>query len=78
MSRLTLTEIVHGEDDSNVSECPQVEAVSHGHTVAQAATDLQEAMELYFDEHPLPQVTKLFKAAFGVGANRIASDVTCA
>jgi predicted RNase H-like HicB family nuclease len=50
---LTLTAVVHKEEDMYVAECPEVETVSQGKTVEEAIRNLKEATELYLEEFPL-------------------------
>lgn len=64
MATLTLTAVLHKEDDLYVAECPEVGTVSQGHTVEEAVANLKEATELYLEEFPLPQVSKPFFTVF--------------
>jgi predicted RNase H-like HicB family nuclease len=48
----TLTGVLHKEDDMYVAECPEVDTVSQGSSVEEAAHNLKEATELYFEEFP--------------------------
>jgi len=50
---LTLTAVVHKEEDMYVAECPEVETASQGKTVEDAVKNLKEATELYLEEFPL-------------------------
>jgi predicted RNase H-like HicB family nuclease len=50
---LTLTAVVHKEEDMYVAECPEVETASQGKTVEEAIRNLKEATELYLEEFPL-------------------------
>jgi predicted RNase H-like HicB family nuclease len=50
---LTLTAVVHKEEDMYVAECPEVETASQGKTVEEAVKNLKEATELYLEEFPL-------------------------
>ena len=52
MATMTLTAILHKEDDWYVAECPEVGTVSQGHTVEEAIANLKEATELYLEESP--------------------------
>ena len=52
MATMTLTAILHKEDDWYVAECPEVGTVSQGHTVEEAIANLKEATELYLEEFP--------------------------
>ena len=46
MTVLTLTAVVHKEEDMYVAECPEVGTVSQGQTVEEAVHNLKEATEL--------------------------------
>ena len=56
MVRVTLTAVLHKEDDLCVAECPEVGTVSQGTTVEEAVANLKEATELYLEEFPLPSL----------------------
>ncbi len=58
MMAVTLTAVLHKEEDLYVAECPEVGTVSQGHTVEEAIANLKEATELYLEEFPLPLVGK--------------------
>ena len=64
MATLTLTAVLHKEDDLYVAECPEVGTVSQGYSVEEAVVNLKEATELYLEEFPLPQVSKPFLITF--------------
>lgn len=49
MKRLSLTAVVHREDDLYVAFCPEVGTVSQECTVAEAVANLKEATELYLE-----------------------------
>ena len=44
-----LTAIIEREGDGYVSLCPEVDVASQGNTVQEARTNLQEALELFFE-----------------------------
>ena len=50
---LTLTAVIHKEDDTFVAQCPEVGTASQGKTMEEAAKNLKEATELYLEEFPL-------------------------
>ena len=50
---LTLTAVIHKEDDTFVAQCPEVGTASQGKTIEEAAKNLKEATELYLEEFPL-------------------------
>ena len=47
MATLTLTAVLHQEEDLYVAECPEVGTVSQGYTLEEALANLREATELY-------------------------------
>ena len=49
---VTLTAILHKEEDMYVAECPEVGTVSQGGTIEEAVDNLREATELYLEEFP--------------------------
>ncbi len=69
MANLTLTAVLHQEDDLYVAECPEVGTVSQGYTIEEALANLREATELYLEEFPLSHVSRplltVFEAAVG-------------
>lgn len=44
-----LTAIIHKEDDSYVSLCPELDIGSQGLTIEEAKNNLKEAVELFFE-----------------------------
>lgn len=64
MATVTLTAILHKEDDWYVAECPEVGTISQGYTVEEAIANLKEATELYLEEFPLSQVGRSFLTTF--------------
>lgn len=44
-----LTAIIEREDDGFVALCPEVDVASQGSTVQEARTNLEEALELFFE-----------------------------
>ncbi|MFZ2726888.1 MAG: type II toxin-antitoxin system HicB family antitoxin [Methylococcaceae bacterium] len=44
-----ITAIIHKEDDSYVSLCPELDIASQGDTIEQAKNNLKEAVELFFE-----------------------------
>ena len=47
---LTLTAVIHKEDDTFVAQCPEVGTSSQGKNIEEAAENLKEATELYLEE----------------------------
>jgi predicted RNase H-like HicB family nuclease len=52
MSNLNLQSVVYREDKHYVAQCLNVDVSSFGDTEAKAVTNLQEALELYFEDAP--------------------------
>jgi len=61
---LTLTAVIHKEDDTFVAECPEVGTASQGKTIEEAAKNLKEATELYLEEFPLKSPERSFITSF--------------
>jgi predicted RNase H-like HicB family nuclease len=64
MVTVTLTAVLHKEEDLYVAECPEVGTVSQGISVEEAIINLKEATELYLEEFPLPAVGKPLLTTF--------------
>jgi predicted RNase H-like HicB family nuclease len=54
MTDVQLTAAITHEGNWYVARCLQVEVASQGETVEQALANLREALELYFEDEPLP------------------------
>lgn len=52
---LRLTAAVSREEDLYVARCLEVEVVSQGSSFEGALANLTEALELYFEDQPLPK-----------------------
>ena len=52
MSNLNLQSVIYREDKHYVAQCLNVDVSSFGDTEAEAVTNLQEALELYFEDAP--------------------------
>jgi predicted RNase H-like HicB family nuclease len=52
---MRLTAAVTHEEPWYVARCLEVEVTSQGETVEQALENLREALELYFEDQPLPE-----------------------
>jgi len=70
--RVTLTAVLHKEDDLYVAECPEVGTVSQGATVEEAVANLKEATELYLEEFPLPFLGKPLFTTFEAAVSEAA------
>lgn len=64
MSKMTLTAVIHREDDLYVAECPEVGTASQGYTIEEAIENLKEATELYLEEFPLENVPRSLLTTF--------------
>jgi len=69
MTTHTFTAIIHKEKDIYVAECPEVGTVSQGYSIEEAVSNLKEATELYLEEFPLPEITKLLMTTFEARLN---------
>jgi predicted RNase H-like HicB family nuclease len=54
MAVVTLSAVIHHEDDLYVAECPELGTVSQGRTIEDAVANLKEATELYLEEQTKP------------------------
>jgi predicted RNase H-like HicB family nuclease len=63
---VTLTAVVHREEDVYVAECPEVGTASQGETIEEAVQNLKEATELYLEEFPLERFDRSFVTTFEV------------
>ena len=52
MSKLNLQTVVYLEDEHYVAQCLNVDVSSFGDTEVEALANLQEALELYFEDAP--------------------------
>lgn len=69
MTNLTLTAVIHKEDDWYVADCPEAGTVSQGQTIEEAVSNLKEATELYLEEFPLVIAMKPLLTTFDVAVN---------
>jgi predicted RNase H-like HicB family nuclease len=51
---MTFTAAITREEDWFVARCLEVEVTSQGRSVEEARANLKEALELYFEDQPLP------------------------
>ncbi len=68
MKQITLTAVIHREDDLYVAECPEAGTVSQGTTINKAIANLKEATELYLEEFPLEKTSRSLLTTFEVPA----------
>lgn len=73
MTKVTLTAVLHKEDDLYVAECPEVGTVSQGYTVEEAIDNLTEATELFLEEFPLLSVGKPLMTTFEAAVHEAAN-----
>ena len=66
---LTLTAVLHKEDDMYVANCPEIGTFSQGHTIDEAVANLKEATELYLEEFPIETEEKPIITVFEVSVN---------
>jgi predicted RNase H-like HicB family nuclease len=64
MAVITLSAVLHQEEDLYVAECPEVGTVSQGYTIEEALANLKEATELYLEEFPIPRFSKPLLTTF--------------
>jgi predicted RNase H-like HicB family nuclease len=50
MAVVTLSAVIHREDDLYVAECPELGTESQGRTIEEAVANLKEATGLYLEE----------------------------
>ena len=50
MAQRTLQVVIYAEGDGYVAQCLDVDVASEGQTEEEARANIQEALELYFDE----------------------------
>jgi predicted RNase H-like HicB family nuclease len=61
MRTINLKSIVWKEGDYYISQCLDVDVSSFGKTKKEALAMLQDALELYFEDVPLPKKTERVK-----------------
>ena len=57
----TLTAIIEREDELFVALCPEFDIASQGASVSEARKNLQEALELFFEEAPLEEQERRYR-----------------
>ncbi len=57
--KVSLNNIVWKEGEFYVAQCLNVEVSSFGKTKEEALSNLQEALELYFEDIPLTEATQI-------------------
>ena len=80
---MRLTSIVHREEEHYVALCPELDVVSQGETVHEAAENLQEACQLFLelaceeeiaDRLRSPVHVAYFEAGGGTSGGELAAD----
>ena len=61
MRKIDLQSVVWKEGDYYISQCLDVDISSFGKTKKEALVMLQDALELYFEDIPLPKKTERVK-----------------
>jgi predicted RNase H-like HicB family nuclease len=61
MSTIHISNVVWNESDYFVSRCLNIDISSFGGTKEEALSNLQEALELYFEDNKHPQFTPIEK-----------------
>ena len=64
--KVTLTAVIHLEEELYVAECPEVGTVSQGLTIEEAIENLKEATELYLEEFPVKHIRRAILTTFEV------------
>jgi predicted RNase H-like HicB family nuclease len=57
--KVTLENIIWKEGEFYVAQCLNVEVNSFGKTKQEALSNLQEALELYFEDTPISEATQI-------------------
>jgi predicted RNase H-like HicB family nuclease len=64
--KVTLTAVIHFEEDLYVADCPEVGTVSQGKTIEEAIENLKEATELFLEEFPIEGFSRSLLTTFEV------------
>ncbi len=59
MKALNLQNVVYKEGKYYVAQCLNVDVSSFGESEEEALTNLKEALELYFEDMPTPDISKV-------------------
>lgn len=63
---LHLTAVVTRDEGWYVARCLQVEVASQGITIEESLANLREALELYFEDAPAPELSEVMTASITV------------
>ena len=61
MNKIDLKSVVWEEGDYYISQCLDVDVSSFGKSKKEALAMLQDALDLYFEDTPLPKIADLVK-----------------
>lgn len=64
--KVTLTAVIHLEENLYVADCPEVGTVSQGKTIEEAIENLKEATELFLEEFPIKGFSRSLLTTFEV------------
>jgi len=64
--KVTLTAVIHFEENLYVADCPEVGTVSQGKTIEEAIENLKEATELFLEEFPIKGFSRSLLTTFEV------------
>ena len=64
--KVTLTAVIHFEENLYVADCPEVGTVSQGKTIEEAIENLKEATELFLEEFPIEGFSRSLLTTFEV------------
>jgi predicted RNase H-like HicB family nuclease len=64
MTNRTFIAVIHKEEMLYVAECPEIGTVSQGTSIEEAIANLKEATELYLEEFPMPEVSRVLLTTF--------------
>ena len=56
-----LTGIIEQEGDAHVALCPELDIASQGETIEGARSNLQEALELFFESASMTEIQNRYK-----------------
>ncbi len=59
MTKLDLQSVIYREDEHFVAQCLNVDVSSFGHSETEALANLQEALELYFEDAPVSDAARV-------------------
>lgn len=72
-----LSFVVHQQDDGSVARCVDVNVASEGDSEADAVANLREALELYFEDAQLLDISPVRHARLDNPTKRLSSEEIC-